>query len=111
MDTLDRYKNIVGDVLQKYTSIPYPYGKIVTELVIGQNRNHFLLIDEGWQDDRRIHDCLVHIQIRDDKIWIQYDGIEDGIANELVEAGVPRDCIVLGFYPIEIRQHTEFAVA
>ncbi len=30
-------------------------------------------------------------------IWIQSDGTEVGVANELVEAGVPQKDIVLGF--------------
>ncbi len=111
MDTLEKYQEIVQTILQKYTLIPSAYGNVVTELIVSHDRNHFLLMDEGWQGDRRIHDCLVHVQIRDGKIWIQYDGIEDGIGNELVEAGIPREFIVLGFYPLEVRQHTEFAVA
>jgi hypothetical protein len=54
---------------------------------------------------------LVHIDIINGKMWIQRDGTEDGIANELVRAGVPKDRIVLGFRSPAIRKHTEFAVA
>ena len=35
----------------------------------------------------------------------------DGIANELVAAGVPHDCIVLAFKSPEMRKHTDFAVS
>ncbi|WP_321164240.1 element excision factor XisI family protein [Chlorogloeopsis fritschii] len=45
-----------------------------------------------------------------DKIWIQRDGIEDGIANELVKAGIPKSQIVLAFQPVDVRKHTAFAV-
>jgi XisI protein len=45
-----------------------------------------------------------------DKIWIHRDGLEDGIANELVKAGIPKTQIVLGFHPPNIRPYTEFAV-
>ncbi|NES01611.1 MAG: XisI protein [Okeania sp. SIO2F4] len=38
------------------------------------------------------------------------DGLEDGIANDLVNAGLPKSQIVLGFHPPEVRPHTEFAV-
>jgi hypothetical protein len=47
----------------------------------------------------------------DGKIRIQRDETERGIANELVEAGVPRDHIVLGFRSPAVRKHIEFAVA
>ena len=38
------------------------------------------------------------------------DGTEIGVANELVEAGVPKTDIVLAFYAPYRRQYTEFAV-
>ena len=60
---------------------------------------------------RPIHDALIHVEVLDGKLWIQFDGTEDGIASELVEAGIPRDHIVLGFKPPEVRPDTDFAAA
>ncbi|NES83455.1 MAG: XisI protein [Moorea sp. SIO2B7] len=48
---------------------------------------------------------MVDGSIRDGKIWIHYDGMEDGITDELVAAGVPKDRIVLAFH------HTGYAIA
>ncbi len=50
------------------------------------------------------------MQIIDRKIWIQRDGIEEGIATELLEAGILKEQIVLGFKSEHIRPYTEFAV-
>ena len=36
--------------------------------------------------------------------------MEDGIAEELINAGIPKSDIVLGFHEPEIRQYTGFAV-
>ena len=44
------------------------------------------------------------------KIWIQYDGTEVGVANELIELGIPKKSIVLGFHDPNARKFTEFAV-
>jgi aspartyl-tRNA synthetase len=44
----------------------------------------------GWQNSQRVHGSIVHIDIRDGKIWIQHDGTEEGIANRLVAYGVPK---------------------
>jgi XisI protein len=71
----------------------------------------YLLMDVGWEKQKRIHGCLIHIQIINEKIWIQRDGTEDGITNALVEAGIPKHHIVLGFQSEDIRPFTEFAVA
>ena len=32
------------------------------------------------------------------------------VADELVAEGIPREDIVLGFHPAEVRQYTDFAV-
>jgi hypothetical protein len=65
----------------------------------------------GWNGPYGIHGPVLHIDIRGEKVWIQHDGTEAGIANELVEAGIPKDRIVLAFKPPSIRPHTGFAVS
>jgi hypothetical protein len=43
-------------------------------------------------------------------VWIEKDNTEDGIAPELVQAGVPKSHIVLAFRSPEMRKLTEYAV-
>jgi len=52
---------------------------------------------------------MLHIRLRDDKVWIEKDGTETGIAQELLDAGVPKEDIVLGFYRPERRTCIEYA--
>ncbi|NEO02004.1 MAG: XisI protein, partial [Moorea sp. SIO3I7] len=52
----------------------------------------------------------VHVDIKDGKIWIQHDGSEIAIADQLVELGVPKQDIVLAYQAPIMRQYTEFAV-
>lgn len=47
----------------------------------------------------------------DGKVWVQRDGTEDGIANELVQAGIAKEDIVLGFHKPAVRPYTGSAVA
>ncbi|CAD5921729.1 FdxN element excision controlling factor protein [Planktothrix agardhii CCAP 1459/11A] len=110
MDSLVQYREVIQEKLKEYTEIPYAYGDLQCRLIISEDRNNFLLITLGWEDDVQVHGCLVHIEVIGDKIWIHRDGLEDGIANELVKAGIPKTQIVLGFHPPNIRPHTEFAV-
>src|SRR5262249_39064495 len=44
-------------------------------------------------------------------VWSQYDGTEEGVAEALVRADIPRDRIVLAFKPPNIRLHTDFVAA
>ncbi|MHC5597432.1 MAG: element excision factor XisI family protein [Nostoc sp.] len=58
-----------------------------------------------------MYGTVLHLDIIDEKIWIQQDGTEVEIANELVESGVPREDIVLGFQLPSLRKYTDFAVS
>ncbi len=72
--------------------------------------HHYQVLNIGWKDQKRIYGVIIHVDFKDNKIWIQRDGTEIGIANELVEAGVPKQDIVLGFLAPYKRKLTEFAV-
>lgn len=111
VDKIDDFRDLIYRILSDYAKLPYRYGEIRTYTIVDQERNHFILMNEGWSGKKRIHGMIVHVEIRDGKIWIHYDGIEDGITDELVANGVPKDCIVLAFHPPYIRQHTGYAIA
>jgi hypothetical protein len=64
----------------------------------------------GWQGGKRVHGSLIHVDIIDGKFWVQRDGTERGIARDLLDAGIPRDRIVLAFRSEELRKESEFAV-
>jgi hypothetical protein len=110
MDSRERDRSIIESILTEYTKIPYAYGDIQTEAVFDRTRDRYLLMNVGWDDGKRVHGSLVHIDISDRKLWIQRDGTEHGIAKELVEAGIPKDRIVLAFRSIERRRLMDFAV-
>lgn len=111
MDTLEVIREIIQTSLLEYARIPYAYGDIQTETVFDLANDHYLLINVGWDQGKRVHGALIHIDIIDDKVWIQRDGTEQGIASDLLQAGIPKERIVLAFKPPSMRKRTEFAVA
>lgn len=110
MDKLERYRQIVRGLIDEYASYKPAHGQIDTEAVVDCERDHYEVIHVGWDGQRRVHGVVVHVDIRDGKIWIQYDGTSRPIAEEMVAAGIPREDIVLGFHPAELRQLTGFGV-
>lgn len=108
---LEHYRQIIESVLSEYTELPYSYAPIQSEVVFDRIHDRYLWMDVGWDGDRRVHGCLVHIDIIDGKLWIQRDGTEEGIAADLERAGVLKEHIVLGFRPPEVRPYTGYAVA
>ena len=81
------------------------------ELILDRENNHYLLIETGWLSGQRIYDVLIHLDIINEKIWIQRDGTEEGIADELVTMGIRTEQIVLAYKSLSRRQITEFAVS
>ena len=108
MGTIDRYREILQRVMREYVGKPLN-GDIRTELVIDKDQNHFEVNHVGWDGDERIHGSVVHVDVIDGKVWIQYNGTDRPIGEELVQAGIPRQDIVLAFHPAELRKFTEFA--
>ena len=112
MDSLKNdYRDIIEKVLKDYADFLGNDEDVRVELVFDRERDRYLLVEAGWEDSYRIYGTLLHIDIIDNKLWIQHDGTEDGIAVELVTAGIPKEQIVLGFRTLEERKHTDFAVS
>ena len=111
MDTLDRYRQLIQQILTEHARVPFSYGDLQSVTVFDRESEHYLVVVQGWEERRRIHDCTIHVDIIDGKVWVQQDGTEYGVAQELVDAGVPKDRIVLGFKSPELRKYTEFAAA
>jgi serine/threonine protein kinase len=81
------------------------------QAIFDTEHDHYQLLRVGWRNDRRQFGCILHLDIKNGKIWIQHDGTEIGIANQLVELGVPPQDIILAFHEPEVRQYTDFGTA
>ncbi len=110
MANIDHYRQLVQELLEDYSKVDFNNPDLETELIFDTQRDRYQVVHVGWSNKRRVYGCILHLDIKDGKIWIQHDGTEGGIALELVERGVPKHDIVLGFHSPFKRQFTEFAV-
>ncbi|MCU0549125.1 MAG: XisI protein [Leptolyngbya sp. Prado105] len=112
MDSLkERYRQIIEKTLQDYADFMGKEEGIQQELIFDHDRDHYLLLETGWQNQKRIYGSFLHLDLIDHKVWIQHDGTEDGIAYELEAAGIPKDHIVLAFKSPDRRKLTAYAVS
>lgn len=111
MDRLNTYRQIIRSVLQPYTQIAYANLTAKNRQIFDPETDRYPILSEGWNRQQHLHSCLIHIEIVNEKVWIQLDNTEDGVAEELIQAGIPKQDIVLGFHEPEVRQYTGFAVA
>jgi len=110
MGKLEQYQTDVIQLMEHYANISASDKSVKTETIFDSNHHHYQLVNVGWQNERRIYGCVLHIDIIDDKIWIQHNGTEAHIAYELAAKGVPKEDIVLGFHSPSMRKFTDFAV-
>jgi predicted RNA-binding protein len=80
------------------------------QIIFDVEHDHYLLIDLGWEQKQYVYGAIVHIDIKEGKIWIQRNNTEIDLANRLVEMGVPKDDIVIGFQSPFTRQFSGYAV-
>ncbi len=110
MDRLNHYRDIARNIVHEYSRDPVSHGEIDTEGIVDFLGDHFLVTHVGWDRGRRIHGIVLHFDIIDGKFWVQYDGTDRPVVDELEAAGVPKEDIVLAFHAPEVRKHTGFAV-
>jgi hypothetical protein len=110
METLT-YQELIQDIIQNYADKHYQDSQIETQIICDSQNHHYLLLYVGWEDEEQIYGCPIHVDIKDNKFWIQRDFTEEGIANQLLEAGVNQKNIILGFRSPFNRQFTDFAAA
>ncbi len=107
MDTSLNYRSEIERILIDYAQIPYSHGNIQIQTIFDRERDHYLLMLVGRDGVRRIHGCLIHVDIVDEQIVIQRDGTERGVARELIDVGVPRHDIILAFRAPNLPQTAE----
>ena len=108
MEKLDMYRRYVQQVLEEYAQYKPSVGEIELQPIFDTERDHYQLVTVGWVRRQRQHGILVHIDVKNDQIWIQYDGTERGLANDFVALGVPKEDIVLAFHPPHKWRYTGF---
>jgi XisI protein len=67
-------------------------------VLVGSKNIEFMVAPCIWMD------------IKDSKIWIQWNATDLDIAQKLVHLGISPQDIVIGFHPVNLRQYSDYAV-
>lgn len=111
MNTIEFYRSVIQSLLSAYAAIPIAHGSIECYTVFDTKQDHYHVMNVGWDGHRRVYGCVLHLDIKNGKIWIQQNMTEMRIAQELIDLGVAKENIVLGFQAPEMREYTGYAVA
>jgi hypothetical protein len=110
MAKLEKYRECIEKLLTQYAARDSGEDGVEAQKIFDTEHDHYQLSYVGWHNQRRIYGPVMHLDIKNGKIWIQWNGTEDDIAAELMEMGVEKQDIVLGFHSPGMRQFTDFAV-
>ncbi|MBD2412963.1 XisI protein [Nostoc calcicola FACHB-389] len=111
MDKLEQYRQCIQNLLSNYAAIPIANGEIESQTVFDLQQDRYQVMNVGWDGNRRVYGCALHLDIKDGKIWVQQNTTELRIAHELVAMGIPKEDIILGFQAPYMREYTGFGVA
>jgi XisI protein len=111
---MEKLTKIVNTMLQEYL-VELRQGSenegIEYKLIADETSHNYQIIALGWKGLDRFYNLLFHIEIIENKIWIQEDKMEYSIAERLLEKGISKSQIVLAYYPEFHRQYTGYALA
>jgi XisI protein len=112
MDKLAKYRNLIKELLINYaTPVSENPKELEDQLIFDTEHDHYQLLSVGWHNKKRVYFCLLHLDLKNNKIWLQENSTDYDIVEELIKRGVPHSDVVLGFIPVEARPYMDFAVA
>lgn len=113
MDKLTQYREIATRLLREFVGLVNRSAQPGAETlcVFDTHSDQYLVLSVGWTGGRRVRGTHLYLRLRNGKVWIEEDWTDWNMAGQLLQAGVPREDIVLAFQPPEKRALTEFAVA
>lgn len=99
MDTVKSYQAVIKQVISEYAKLRPSHGNIHLEPIFDDVNSRYALMQFGWDRERRVRGNLIYVSIKDGKVLVEYDGIEGGITQDLIQRGIPENDIVLAFLP------------
>lgn len=98
MDTLSKYRRVIKDILLEQASYSTNDDGIEDVAVFDEKTDNYILASVGWHpNDRRQHGYPIHIRIKDEKVWVEWDGTDQEIVQQLIDSGIDENDIVLGW--------------
>ncbi len=89
---------------------PMGHGSIDCYTIFDTKQDHYQVMNVGWDRHWRVYGCVLHFDIKKGKIWIEQNMTEMRVAQELVERGVAKEDIMLGFQTPGMPTYTDYAI-
>jgi XisI protein len=113
MDRIELYRESIKTFLKNYADSisQHPEPGTEIEIVFDTENDRYLLLDVGWDKEKRVHHCIFHFDIKDGKIWLQENNTDIEVDEEFVNLGISKKEIVVGFHYPSMREYSDYAVS
>jgi hypothetical protein len=96
---LNRHRQLLQQIIRQHAAMKLGDRQLESLAICDPTNDNFLLMDVGYDQAGRADDVIIHLRLRaDGKVLIEYDGIEYGIAQDLLDAGIAPDDILFNMY-------------
>jgi hypothetical protein len=106
MDTVK--DTAIKEILTDIASVRV-FGEIEFKAIFDDLHKRYQVIATGWENGQQVLRTVALLEITKNLIWLHADNTDYGIAEALIKKGIPKEQIVLAFYPPQYRHHSGFA--
>lgn len=110
MADLNHYRNCILQILAEHAENISATEDMEAQIIKDWEGEHYQLLHIGWHNHHRIFGVVMHFDIKDSKVWLQWNGTEEEVGERLIKMGIPQKDIVVGFHPPYMRQYTDYAL-
>jgi len=90
LEKIQNYRNIIKQILSQHASYKPSHGEIEMQTLLDTEQDRYQLLAMGWNKEKRIYGCSMHLDIKSEKIWIQANNTEIDIARYCRSSGRSR---------------------
>lgn len=99
----ETYRKLITEVLSAHADLPEDNLQIKIVTIFDTHSDRYQLLRTGWNGSKHIFNPILHVDIIEDKVWIQINKTDIEIGEELAKVGIPKSNIVLGLIPAHLR--------
>ena len=89
MDNIKKYRLIIKKILEKYNFYLNTYSYLNSKLIISEDENVYLIVVYGLNNNQKIHDYIVHIDLNRTKNIVEVFRNDIAVKLKLHDAGIP----------------------
>ncbi len=111
MDKVKKYQKVILGILEEYAKVRYSNLDAENRLIADKKNHRYLIVTIGWDKTKFVHDCPMHMDIINGKIWVQRNMTEIDLDTIFRDNNIPKSDIVLGFLTPKMREYSDYALA